>query len=156
MTHALDVYRIEKQRLEVTLAMVGGDVLRGCIFVPRPPFGHGGGVDPAALLNDGDEFFPLELEGGGMRLVSKARVVEVSGLPMDEDALTSGLPMALLEIVLAGGVSHFGSMRLEVRADRPRLLDYLNDCHERFLTLYTDHGTRLVNRAQIEFVRPLD
>jgi hypothetical protein len=64
--------------------------------------------------------------------------------------------MSLLEITLAGGITHFGSMRLEVRADRPRLLDYQNDSTQNFLTLYTDQGVRLVNRAMIESVRPLD
>jgi hypothetical protein len=47
-------------------------------------------------------------------------------------------------------------MRLEVRADRPRLLDYLNDIHQRFLMLYSDNGVRLVIRELIERDRPLD
>jgi hypothetical protein len=64
--------------------------------------------------------------------------------------------MALLQVTLTGGVTRFGSMRLELPSDRPRLLDHLNCGTERFLTLYTDRDVRLVNRAMIERVRPLD
>ena len=153
-----DTYRIEKQRLDVTLTLVGGEVMHGRIFVPSPLLGHAGEADPAVLFNDGETFFPLERENGEVLLMNKSRVVEVSGLALGEEAetLRASAPMSLLQITLAGGITHFGSMRLEVRANRPRLLDYLNDCAERFLSLYTDQGVRLVNRALIECVRPLD
>lgn len=158
MNASVDTYRIEKQRLDVTLTLLGGEEMPGQIFVPSPLPGHGGELDPAALFNDSDEFFPIERESGDVLLMAKSRVVEVSGLPMIEDyeMMRGSAPMSLLQIILAGGISHFGSMRLEVRADRPRLLDYLNDYTQRFLTLYTDQGVRLVNRALIECVRPLD
>jgi len=110
------------------------------------------------VFNDRDAFFPLELADGEVLLMCKARIIEVAGLPLadDSDEIRASAPMSLLQITLAGGITHFGSMRLEVRADRPRLLDYLNDCEQTFLTLYTDQGVRLVNRTMIECVRPLD
>lgn len=155
-----DAYRIEKERLEVTLTLVGGEEIQGRIFVSPPAPGHTGHDSPAALFNAPEPFFPLELHSGEMLLIAKARVLEIADLPLDQDEdeelLRASAPMALLQLTLAGGVSHFGSMRLEVRADRPRLLDHLNDSTQRFLTLYTDNGVRLVNRALIECVRPLD
>lgn len=155
---AVDTYRIEKERLAVTLTLIGGEVVEGRIFVPAPLLGHAGELDPAAVFNDRDMFFPFERPNGEVLLMCKARVVEAGGLPLGDglDELRGSAPMCLLEITLAGGITHFGSMRLEVRADRPRLLDYLNDCDQTFLTLYTDQGVRLVNRAMIECVRPLD
>lgn len=154
----VDEYRIEKERLEVTLTMMSGEGVHGFVFVQPPLLGHSSHQEPSALFNEAEPFFPLELPSGEVLLVAKARVVEVSGLPLDEEAeaIRASAPMALLEITLAGGVTHFGSMRLEVRADRPRLLDFLNDSTDRFLTLYTDQGLRLVNRVLIECVRPLD
>ncbi|HEX6537098.1 MAG TPA: hypothetical protein VF041_21125 [Gemmatimonadaceae bacterium] len=154
----VDEYRIEKERLEVTLRLMGGDEVHGFVFVQPPLLGHSSQAEPATLFNDSEPFFPLELPSGEVLLVAKARVVEVSGIPLDVhvEEIRASSPMALLEITLAGGITHFGSMRLEVRADRPRLLDYLNDCLDRFITLYTDQGVRLVNRALIECVRPLD
>ena len=155
---AVDTYRIAKERLDVTLTLIGGEVVEGRIFVPAPLLGHSGQLDPAAVFNDRDAFFPLELPDGEVHLMCKARIIEVAGLPLadDSDEIRASAPMSLLQITLAGGITHFGSMRLEVRADRPRLLDYLNDCEQTFLTLYTDQGVRLVNRTMIECVRPLD
>jgi hypothetical protein len=154
----VDAYRIEKDRLDVTLTLVGGEELHGHIFVSPPAIGHTGSDEPSALFNNDEPFFPLELDSGEMLLIAKAQVLEISGLPLgdDDELLRASSPMALLQLTLAGGISHFGSMRLEVRADRPRLLDHLNESTQRFLALYTDNGVRLINRMLIESVRPLD
>ena len=148
--------RIEKERVGVSITMVGGETLSGCLFAP-PIYPPGGLEDPLQILNEAEPFFPLGLDTGEVLLVAKDRVLEVmlDEPVVDEDGPASA-PTALLHITLAGGTARVGSMRLEVRADRPRLLDYLNDCDQTFLTLYTDQGVRLVNRAMIESVRPLD
>ena len=155
---SIDAYRIEKERLEVTVTLVGSGELHGFIFLQPKVYGYASHSEPVALFNDRELFFPLELDNGDVMLLSKARVVDISGLPLaEEDELVrASSPMALVEVTLAGGLTRLGSMRLEVRADRPRLLDYLNDIHQRFLMLYSDNGVRLVNRELIERVRPLD
>jgi len=155
---SIDAYRIEKERLEVTITLEGSGELHGYIFLQPGVYGYASHSEPAALFNDRELFFPLELDNGDVLLLSKARVADISGLPLaEEDELVrASSPMALVEVTLAGGVTRLGSMRLEVRADRPRLLDYLNDNSQRFLMLYSDHGVRLVNRKLIERVRPLD
>jgi hypothetical protein len=154
----LDLYRIEKDRLQVTVTLLGGAQLRGFIFVPARMPGQTGYAEPAALFNDRELFFPLELESGEVLLVSKERVLEISGVALaeEDEVLRASAPMALLEITLAGGITHYGSMRLEVRGGRRRLLDLLNSSTQRFLVLYTDNDVRLVNRTLIESVRPLD
>ena len=155
---SIDGYRIEKERLEVTITLEGSSELHGFIFLQPKVYGYASHSEPAALFNDRELFFPLELDNGDVMLLSKARVADISGLPLaEEDELVrASSPMALVEVTLAGGLTRLGSMRLEVRADRPRLLDYLNDIHQRFLMLYSDNGVRLVNRELIERVRPLD
>jgi hypothetical protein len=155
---SIDAYRIEKERLEVTVTLVGSGELHGYIFLQPKVYGYASHSEPVALFNDRELVFPLELDNGDVMLLSKARVVDISGLPLaEEDELVrASSPMALVEVTLAGGLTRLGSMRLEVRADRPRLLDYLNDIHQRFLMLYSDNGVRLVNRELIERVRPLD
>jgi hypothetical protein len=65
-------------------------------------------------------------------------------------------PTALLQVVLNGGDVRVGSIHLQSRADRARVLDYLNRLDTRFLTLYTSNEARLINRSLIERVRPLD
>jgi hypothetical protein len=148
--------RIEKERVAVSITMVGGELLTGSLFAPQiyPP---GGVEDPLRLLNESEPFFPLGLPTGEVLLISKARVLEIeldgtSGL---ED-LPGSAPTALLQLTLAGGLTHVGSVRLEVRASRPRVLDYMNHCLEHFMALRTDEGVRLINRKMIERVRPLD
>lgn len=155
---SIDAYKIEKERLEVTVTLVGSGELHGYIFLQPKVYGYTSHSEPVALFNDRELFFPLERDNGDVMLLSKARVADISGLPLgEEDELVrASSPMALVEVTLAGGLTRLGSMRLEVRADRPRLLDYLNDIHQRFLMLYSDNGVRLVNRELIERVRPLD
>ena len=148
--------RIEKERVAVSITMVGGELLSGSLFAPQvyPP---GGLEDPLQLLNELEPFFPLGLATGEVLLIAKDRVLEIildEAQAGEEDP--GSAPTALLQVTLAGGTSHVGSMRLEVRASRPRVLDYMNHCTERFMALRTDEGLRLINRKMIERVRPLD
>lgn len=148
--------RIEKERVAVSITMVGGELLSGSLFAPQiyPP---GGLEDPMRLLNEPEPFFPLGLPTGEVLLISKARVLEI-GLDGSSGAeeLPGSAPSALLQLTLAGGLTHVGSVRLEVRTTRPRVLDYMNYCMDRFMALRTDEGVRLINRQMIERVRPLD
>ncbi len=155
---SVDAYRIEKERLAVTVTLVGGVELHGYIFLQPRVYGYSSHFEPVALFNDRELFFPLELDNGDVTLLSKARVTDISGLPLadEDDLVRASSPMALVEVTMAGGLTRLGSMRLEVRADRPRLLDYLNDINQRFLMLYSDNGVRLMNTKLIERVRPLD
>src|SRR6476469_1302245 len=126
--------------------MVGGELLSGSLFAPQiyPP---GGVEDPMRLLNESEPFFPLGLPTGEVLLISKARVLEI-GLDGSSGAeeLPGSAPSALLQLTLAGGLTHVGSVRLEVRTTRPRVLDYMNYCMDRFMALRTDEGVRLINR----------
>jgi hypothetical protein len=89
-------------------------------------------------------------------LIAKRRVAEVSGDRLDTNDPDTSLPTALMQLVLADGTVRVGSVRLVTRAPRPRLLDHLNRSSDRFLTLLTSDGARLVNRELIERVTPLD
>ena len=148
--------RIEKERVAVSITMVGGELLTGNLFAPQiyPP---GGVEDPLRLLNEPEPFFPLGLPTGEVLLISKARVLEI-GIDgsLGAEELPGSAPTALLQLTLAGGMTYVGSVRLEVRASRPRVLDYMNHCMEPFMALRTDEGVRLINRKMIERVRPLD
>lgn len=148
--------RVEKKRVAVSITMVGGELLSGSVFAPQiyPP---GVQEDPLQLLNEADPFFPLGLATGEVLLIAKRRVLEMvpEETSVDEE-LPGSAPTALLQVTLAGGVAHVGSMRLEVRASRPRVLDFMNYCTDRFIALRTDEGVRLINREMIERVRPLD
>jgi hypothetical protein len=149
-------YRIEKERVAVVVTMLGGESLSGHLFAP-PAYPPGGLTDPRPLLNEAEPFFPLGLPTGEVLLIAKRRVVEIVLIdPTVAEELPESVPTALLQITMAGGITHVGSMHLEVRATHPRVLDYMNFCTERFVALRTDEGVRLINREMIERVRPLD
>ena len=135
-------YRIETVRRAVALTMIGGEELRGSVFI------HSSSQRP------------FELETEEVILVSKARVAEITGTGGEDagDQPTTGTPAptALLQVLLIGGEVRVGSIRLDSRPDRARVLDYLNRLHARFLTLYTSNEARLINRSLIDRVRPLD
>jgi hypothetical protein len=149
-------FRIEKEHIAVSITMFGGETLSGFLFAPviYPP---GALEEPLHLLNEPEPFFPLGLSTGEVLLIAKHRVLEIllDDGASDEEHPGSA-PTALLQLTLAGGATHVGSMRLEVRAHRPRVLDHMNHCTARFMALRTDAGVRLINREMIERVRPLD
>jgi len=151
-------YRIEKQRLAVSLRLLGGRCVEGEMFVPRAAQGYVRVERAIDVFNAEEPFLPLELADGGVVLVAKDRVLEVAGEGVGEDDELR-LSIALrsqLELTLNDGVVLEGWMLLEVPADRQRVLDFLNDCRQRFLTFYTAEGPRLVNARLIVLSRPLD
>ena len=159
-TDSANLYRIETIRQAVILTMLGGEELRGHIFIhfsSRRPFEL---EDVSELFNSEEPFFPLSLENEEVILVSKARVAEVavdhSADRSDYRQSDAPAATALLQIVLVGGEVRLGAIRLEARPDRARILDYLNRLNARFLTLYTSNEARLINRSLIDRVRPLD
>ena len=152
-------YRIEKDRVPVVLTTMSGERIAGDMFVQpyaRYRTGREGAPD---IMNHPEPYFPLAVETGDMLVVAKDRVLEVVFDVADDDGMTAedlGAKRAVIEVVLTGGVVRQGTVYLEVPLDRPRLLDFMNRLHTRFVTMRTSEGIRLVNRNCIERVRPLD
>jgi hypothetical protein len=155
-----NLYRIETTRKAVILTMLGGEEVRGNVFIHFSPYRPFELEDISELFNSETSFFPLELENAEVILVSKERVAELaadrSEDPSDLPPRDTPSPTALLQVVLVGGEVRLGSIRLEAPPDRARVLDYLNALTSRFLTLYTSNEARLINRSLIDRVRPLD
>ena len=149
---------IEKFRYPVVVTMVDGARIAGDMFVQSiAPF-RTGSEEPPDILNDADPWFPLAAEDGDTLLVAKDHVAEVEAvLPEREgEEMLAGVRPAVVEIVLSTGVVRGGSILLAAHVDRPRLLDFLNRFDDRFLTLQSTEGVRLINRRLIARVRPLD
>jgi hypothetical protein len=155
-----NLYRIETTRKAVILTMLGGEEVRGNVFIHFSSYRPFELEDVSELFNAGTPFFPLELDNDEVILIAKNRVAEVAA---DRGEASSDLaprdppsPTALLQVVLVGGEVRLGSIRLDAPPDRARVLDYLNALRSRFLTLYTSNEARLINRSLIDRVRPLD
>ena len=155
-----NLYRIETTRKAVILTMLGGEEVRGNVFIHFSSYRPFELEDVSELFNSETPFFPLELENSEVILVAKERVAELGADRSDDQSELPPpdprSPTALLQIVLVGGEVRLGSIRLDAPPDRARVLDYLNALTSRFLTLYTSNEARLINRSLIDRVRPLD
>ena len=151
-------FRIVKDRCPVTLSLISGETVAGAMFVRHSEDGDPRRETVRDVLNAPERFFPLEMGEGGTLLVAKDQVVDVLA-EVDDDAdelRRASARSARLDIALAGGFVRTGLVFLELPAEQPRLLDYLNRLTDHFLNLYAPDGTRLVNRALIERVLPRD
>ena len=155
-----NLYRIETTRKAVILTMLGGEEVRGNVFIHFSSYRPFELEDVSELFNSESPFFPIELDNDEVILVAKERVAEIaadrSDAPSDLAPRDPPSPTALLQVLLVGGEVRLGSIRLDAPPDRARVLDYLNALRSRFLTLYTSNEARLINRSLIDRVRPLD
>ena len=151
-------FRIEKGRQSVIVTMLSAGTLSGEMFVQAHSRHHTGPEHPEDILNDDEPFFPMVLESGETMLIAKDQVLEAEMEDSTVAALieNGAVRPAAVELILAGGASRSGTLYLEIRADRPRLLDFLNKYDRRFFLLHSSDGVRLINRHFIEHVRPLD
>jgi hypothetical protein len=142
-------YRIEKVRRRVAVSLVGGVVLEGDVFLQPTARYRMGPQDPAELFNEADPFLPLAMHGDHGVLIAKEHVTRVQFAVEEADTEIGEGSDEAVEIVFADGTRCSGRLRLETRADRARLLDFLNGGHQRFLTLRSSSLVCLVNRGQI-------
>lgn len=156
MSDGISDYRIQKVRRRVEVTLANGYRLDGDVFVEAVARFHTGPAEPLDLLNDADVFLPLVVEDGTAYLVQKNQIAVVgTALPDGDDAVERGVVGMRVECTLIDGSTHVGSIFPEVRADRQRLIDVLNDMHDRFIELYTAEQLRLVSRLHIAYVRPV-
>ena len=153
-------FSIPRVAIPATLLQTAGGKRDGDIYVMERMPQHAGHETPLDMLNRTDGFFPFRPrgDGAGVLLVAKARTVSLTvplAEPEDKTRL-SAAKQARLEVTLADGTQLRGWATLELPQHHSRVLDYLNRVGERFLLLYTQRGTVLLNRSFIERVRPLD
>jgi len=149
-------YRIPKDRLAAVVVTLGGERMTGELFVQASPRNRYGREEAPDILNSAEPFFPMLTTNGELFLIAKDRVREVeSAGPSPAEDWQIGAP-ATIEVLVTGGTILTGNVYLESLSGRTRVIDYLNRGGERFLLLYTAHGTVLLNRSFIERVRPLD
>lgn len=152
--HPMSDYRIAKVRCPVEVTLANGHRLDGDVFVQSAARFHDGPEEPIDLLNDDDPFLPLAASSGVVHLVQKAHIAVVGlPLPAGDEPVEAGVVGMRVEITLVDGSAHVGSVFPELRADRPRLVDFLNDTPLQFLALFTTAQLRLVNRVHIAYVR---
>jgi hypothetical protein len=147
-------------RLPARVALVEGVVLDGDLhLLTRPAYPQPGGSEtPLEMLNRPDAFFALTLAEGGVALVPKARVLEITCAedvpPPDPDRVTAA-KLIELEVILPDGAQHRGRVTLELPPGRRRALDFMNGEGD-FFALWSDGRTRYINKLHVRLIRPLD
>jgi hypothetical protein len=145
-------YRIEKVKRPLSVLLVDGSRMDGDVFL-RPVSRHRSRPEePADLLNDAEPYFAL-LRDGEALLVAKASVARAETPTSQEDELEISALGVTVEVTMTDGSICTGSIFLDTRHDRPRLLDYLNGYHERFLPVVDARQVFLVNTQTIAHVR---
>lgn len=145
-------YFIEKQQLPVTVTMVTGEELSGCLFVQHTWRQPSLEFDAPALLNLPDPYFPLQIADGKTRLIAKAHVVVMRGAASAEaDDASLGDP-ARVAIRCTNGLMIQGFLRIARITSNTRVLDYLNRPAEDFIVLHSLDSAALVNRQHIAVV----
>ena len=145
-------YRIEKLRRQLKLMLADGSHLEGEVFLRSLSRFRSRAEEPGDLLNDADPYFALERNGETL-LVAKSNVTRAETELVDDDALDTGALGVTVEMVLRDGTLCDGSIFLESRSDRPRLMDFLNSYHERFLPVVSPGHLLLINTQFIAHVR---
>ncbi|HTR77135.1 MAG TPA: hypothetical protein VMH39_03465 [Gemmatimonadaceae bacterium] len=147
-------YRIEKIRRRLLVILDGGDRIEGDVFLQPSVRYRPGPEAPIELLNDPDAFFPLAHPGQSPLMIAKDHVVRVEYSGEDVDTLP-GLetPGVSLDFLLSDGTTVSGTVHPEYRAERPRVLDFLNMYVGRFIPVSTGEVTSLIRRGAIIRVR---
>jgi len=150
-------YRIEKVRRPVEITLANGHRLDGDVFVQTSARFRAGPEEPLDLLNDDEPFLPLVLTSGEAYLIHKTQIAVVgTALPEGDDPIDRAVVGMRVELTLIDGSAHVGSIFPEVRVDRQRLIDALNDLALSFIALFTTEQLHLVNRRHIAFVRQVN
>ncbi|MDQ2668282.1 MAG: hypothetical protein M3Z05_20115 [Gemmatimonadota bacterium] len=148
-------YRIEKVRHRVELTLAAGGHLEGDIFLQAFARFKAGPEEPLDALNDSAQFLPLIMASDELLLVQKSQIAIVTtALPQIDELGEAGLVGMHVELIFANGDVHTGSVFPELRADRPRLVDFLNNSPLRFVPLFTAEHLLLIATAHVAYARP--
>ena len=148
-------YRIEKVRHRVELTLASGDRLEGDIFLQAFARFRAGPEEPIDVLNEPERFVPLVMASGELLLVQKSQIAVVAtALPETDYAAETGIVGMHVELTFVFGDTRQGSVFPELRADRPRLVDFLNNTPLHFLPFFTADQLLLVSVTHIAYARP--
>ena len=143
---------VPKHRVEVRIAVGGGDWRTVVVFLAAQAEDHAGPERVSDLLERDEAFFPAqEVATGETWFVSRAALSAIRiprGVERDEDALT--IPTEhQVEVVLRDGERLRGAVFYVLPRDRSRVVDFLNVAPHFFPLLSPDGDVLLVNRAHV-------
>jgi len=145
-------YRIEKIRRPLVVVLRDGSRLEGDVFLRPVSRYRARPEEPAELLNENEPYFAL-VRNGETLLVAKESVLRAETEIPEADEFEIAPLGVPVEVTLTDGTVCTGSIFLETRFDRPRLLDFLNVYALRFLPVVDASQVILVNTKTVAHVR---
>lgn len=144
----------------VGLALADGSVVKAHLFVPER--GHRGralAIELAALLDGDAPFLPAREAGGHVCLYAKQAIAYVSiplgdALAPDHDDVQLYDHQRDAEIVLDRGPTLVGQLLYTSPADRPRVLDHMNQPGA-FVRLWTAETLYVIGKRHVLRVREI-
>lgn len=147
-------YRIEKVRQRVALTLANRVALDGDVFLQAVARHRAGPEEPIDALNADAPFLPVLQASGEVAIVQKSHVFTLSSAPPErDDTVDRGVVGMHVEFTLSDGSVWTGSVFPELPADRPRLVDFLNETPRRFIALFTRDRVVAVNREHLTVAR---
>ena len=150
---------IPKRRVSVRMHLVGGERLRGEVFLDYIDVIHRGEQTLLDKFNDDYPWFPVALESaGGMEILNREKVMLVEpgdGIPPDlvrkEDSPVFRRERVTLEI--AGERTLSGHIAMDLPDEFSRVSDFLN-FPKNFFALETEDGPVLVSKSHVVSLVP--
>jgi len=149
-------FAVPKERQEVTVRLIGGEVLEGAIFLEYAPAEVKVYQKVGGFLEDGNGFFPLVPTGGGSPEFINKQNVKTVELAYRAEQEENGLALSLMQIVNITAIfvdesTINGSLLAEVPVEKARLSDCLN-LPGRFLTVKINGRICFVNKDALRKV----
>lgn len=144
-------YKVKKNRFSVRLFLLDGSIEEGFVYLSFHAANHEGPEMVTDLLNQGEQFLPVNFQEASARLINKRHIVMLS-FPMDENK-TGNLPLEDISIhdVTVHLMNHDrleGKFVSLLPTHARRVKDYLNQ-GESFLELRRDASIYLINKDHI-------
>ncbi len=147
-------YRVEKDRFSIKLFLLDGSTKEGYIYLSFLAANHEGPELVTDVLNQDEQFLPINFQESRTRLINKEQIVMVS-FPEDEKKTGNLFPKDIsIHDVTIHLVNHDpleGRFVSLLPTHARRVKDYLNQ-GESFLELRKDGNIYLINKDHVLFV----
>ncbi|MEI9475422.1 MAG: hypothetical protein WCO26_02440 [Deltaproteobacteria bacterium] len=147
-------FKVQKNRFSVTLFMTDGPTQEGYIYLSHHAANHEGPEMVDDVLNQKEQFLPINFHEGATRLINKEKIVmiafpgdeKITGSQFSKDMCVHNVAIHLMNHDPLEG-SFFSLLPTHAR----RVKDYLNQGGG-FLELRKDGTIYLINKDHILFV----
>lgn len=149
----MDEYRIEKSLFLVTVVFLDGTIQEGSVYLSLHAARHEGRETVSDVLNQKDDFIPINFNEDHARLINKAHIIMMS-FPLCKDDMANLMPtyVADVEIALDNGTRKEGSFVFQLPRHLARVINFLNHV-DSFVELRIGKEICLINKAHIFSIR---